>query len=215
MSTKYAPPSPEQIVALSCAVVGIGAGGCTSMLARVSIVDYRGQELYDHYVLPTNTVTDYRTATTGITAGNLHPDSMFPSGHHPLAVQRKNLTSPPSSRRWRARVQHRADAGRQPAPGQGRRRPQPLARPVWCVSPGPMYAQRTLTRRPRQCSASRTRPCTRATSGCTSRSATRCRRRSSSGSPRSPGASCGGASRTRASCVRCVSRHLLRARPCR
>lgn len=56
-----------------------------------------------------------------------------------------------------------------------------------------------------QYSASRIRPSTRATSGCTSPSATRCSRRSSSAWPRSHGALCGGASKTLACNVRCVS----------
>lgn len=33
MAPKFAAPSAEQIVALSTVVVGIGPGGCTSMLA--------------------------------------------------------------------------------------------------------------------------------------------------------------------------------------
>lgn len=52
---------------------------------------------------------------------------------------------------------------------------------------------------PAQCSASHILLSTRATSGYISPSATRCRLRSSQGSPHSPGASCGGASRTTAS----------------
>ncbi|EFI28608.1 hypothetical protein CC1G_13634 [Coprinopsis cinerea okayama7 len=40
---------------------------------RVSIVDYRGAVVYDHYVVPTLPVTDYRTGATGITESLLQP----------------------------------------------------------------------------------------------------------------------------------------------
>ncbi|EIW86792.1 hypothetical protein CONPUDRAFT_46102 [Coniophora puteana RWD-64-598 SS2] len=59
-------PSPDRIVALSCINVGAGPGGSTPMLARVSLVNFRGETLCDTYVAPTMPVTDYRTATTGI-----------------------------------------------------------------------------------------------------------------------------------------------------
>lgn len=41
---------------------------------RVSIVDYKGNVIYDHFVQPTNAVADHRTNTTGITAANLRPE---------------------------------------------------------------------------------------------------------------------------------------------
>ncbi|GJE99633.1 ribonuclease H-like protein [Phanerochaete sordida] len=69
-----APPAQDQIHAISCAVVGIGASGDTHMVARVSIVDYKGNVIYDHFVQPTNAVADHRTNTTGITAANLRPE---------------------------------------------------------------------------------------------------------------------------------------------
>ncbi|KAK7694956.1 hypothetical protein QCA50_002144 [Cerrena zonata] len=67
MSQKFPLPNPEDILAISTLVVGVGPGGNTSMLARVAVVDYRGQTLLSTYVRPTMTpVTDYRTSTTGI-----------------------------------------------------------------------------------------------------------------------------------------------------
>lgn len=55
-------------IALDCEMVGIGPTPDTdSQLARVSIVNYHGQQLYDSYVLPQVPVTDYRTAISGIT----------------------------------------------------------------------------------------------------------------------------------------------------
>ncbi|KAI0375266.1 hypothetical protein BV20DRAFT_960367 [Pilatotrama ljubarskyi] len=52
----------------------------TALLARsrVAIVDYRGQTVFCTYVLPTNTVTDYRTSTTGIQASDLQPGNAMP-----------------------------------------------------------------------------------------------------------------------------------------
>ncbi|TFK30345.1 hypothetical protein FA15DRAFT_683734 [Coprinopsis marcescibilis] len=67
------PPSSESFLALSCSNVGVGPGGTTAMLARVSIVDYKGSVVFDHYVVPTLPVTDYRTAVTGITETHLRP----------------------------------------------------------------------------------------------------------------------------------------------
>ncbi|EMD41973.1 hypothetical protein CERSUDRAFT_102358 [Gelatoporia subvermispora B] len=73
MDPKYPVPSPELFLGLACTCVGCGPGGSTSMLARVAIVDYRGQEIFCTYVQPTLTVSDYRTGTTGIEAANLQP----------------------------------------------------------------------------------------------------------------------------------------------
>lgn len=67
-----APISPrERYVALSCSNVGVGPGGTTSMLARVVIVDYKGETILDKYVAPTTPVSDYRTSATGITETHL------------------------------------------------------------------------------------------------------------------------------------------------
>lgn len=51
---------------MDCEMVGVGPGGEESMLARVSIVNYFGKCVYDKYVKPTEKVTDYRTAVSGI-----------------------------------------------------------------------------------------------------------------------------------------------------
>ena len=50
------------------------------LFSRVAITDYRGQTLADYYVLPTNPVSDYRTATTGIQPQHLVARKEFP--HH-------------------------------------------------------------------------------------------------------------------------------------
>ncbi|KAF8905500.1 hypothetical protein CPB84DRAFT_1814134 [Gymnopilus junonius] len=81
------PPSIERFLSLSCTNVGVGPGGTTNLLARIAIVDYRGTTVFDKYVQPTTTVTDYRTATTGITAAHLSSGKSLSMAHvyHPDA----------------------------------------------------------------------------------------------------------------------------------
>jgi RNA exonuclease 4 len=52
---------------MDCEMVGVGSMGATSVLARVSIVNYHGKVILDEYVLPQEQVIDYRTAVSGIT----------------------------------------------------------------------------------------------------------------------------------------------------
>lgn len=55
-------------IALDCEMVGTGPPpALDSQLARVSLVNYHGHQLYDSYVLPIVPITDYRTAVSGIT----------------------------------------------------------------------------------------------------------------------------------------------------
>lgn len=63
-------PSVEagKYIAIDCEMVGVGpTPDIDSALARVSVVNYHGQQLYDSFVLPKEAVTDYRTAVSGIT----------------------------------------------------------------------------------------------------------------------------------------------------
>ncbi|OCT67009.1 hypothetical protein XELAEV_18038291mg [Xenopus laevis] len=53
-------------VAMDCEMVGVGMDGEESILARVSIVNLFGKCVYDKFVKPTERVTDYRTAVSGI-----------------------------------------------------------------------------------------------------------------------------------------------------
>ncbi|KAI9163763.1 RNA exonuclease 4 [Paramyrothecium foliicola] len=53
-------------VAMDCEMVGVGPGGYESALARVSIVDFHGRQVYDSYVKSKEVVTDWRTAVSGI-----------------------------------------------------------------------------------------------------------------------------------------------------
>lgn len=55
-------------IAIDCEMVGVGPDPDNdSALARVSIVNYHGHQLYDSFVLPKEPVTDYRTFVSGIT----------------------------------------------------------------------------------------------------------------------------------------------------
>ncbi|EXJ94435.1 hypothetical protein A1O1_02831 [Capronia coronata CBS 617.96] len=54
-------------VAIDCEMVGVGPNpDRESALARVSIVNYNGDQVYDSYVIPVETVTDWRTHVSGI-----------------------------------------------------------------------------------------------------------------------------------------------------
>ncbi|KAL0944608.1 RNA exonuclease 4 [Colletotrichum truncatum] len=53
-------------IAMDCEMVGVGQGGYESALARVSIVDFHGRQIYDSYVKPQEKVTDWRSAVSGI-----------------------------------------------------------------------------------------------------------------------------------------------------
>ncbi|XP_060791759.1 RNA exonuclease 4 isoform X2 [Neoarius graeffei] len=64
-------------IAMDCEMVGVGPGGEESMLARVSIVNYFGKCVYDKYVKPTEKVTDYRTAVSGIRPGDIEHGENF------------------------------------------------------------------------------------------------------------------------------------------
>ncbi|EFY85794.1 3'-5' exonuclease [Metarhizium acridum] len=53
-------------VGLDCEMVGVGQGGHESALARISLVDFHGRQIYDSYVKPKERVTDWRTAVSGV-----------------------------------------------------------------------------------------------------------------------------------------------------
>ncbi|TRZ12629.1 hypothetical protein HGM15179_014483 [Zosterops borbonicus] len=64
-------------VAMDCEMVGVGPKGEDSILARVSIVNQFGKCVYDKYVKPTEKVTDYRTAVSGIRPQNINTGEEF------------------------------------------------------------------------------------------------------------------------------------------
>jgi len=59
-------------IALDCEMVGVGpTPDDDSQVARVSLVNYHGEQIYDSYVKPKLPVTDYRTRFSGIRPANL------------------------------------------------------------------------------------------------------------------------------------------------
>ena len=69
------PEEKSNYLAIDCEMVGIGPSGYTSRLARVSIVNYDGEIVYDTHVKVDEPVTDYRTFVSGITAEDLQSES--------------------------------------------------------------------------------------------------------------------------------------------
>lgn len=69
--------SLTKAVAMDCEMVGVGWGGKDSILARVSVVNQYGRCVYDRYCRPTERVTDYRTAVSGI-----RPEDIASGAHH-------------------------------------------------------------------------------------------------------------------------------------
>lgn len=67
----------HRYVALDCEMVGIGTDGKTSVLARVSIVDWDGEVLLDTYVQVESKVVDFRTQFSGIKPKHIK-DAMKP-----------------------------------------------------------------------------------------------------------------------------------------
>ncbi|KAI9745585.1 MAG: 3'-5' exonuclease [Claussenomyces sp. TS43310] len=60
-----------QYVAVDCEMVGVGGLEDRSVLARVSIVNYHGTQVYDSFVRPKEFVTDWRTHVSGVSPKNM------------------------------------------------------------------------------------------------------------------------------------------------
>uniref|UniRef100_A0A1A9WKL6 RNA exonuclease 4 n=1 Tax=Glossina brevipalpis TaxID=37001 RepID=A0A1A9WKL6_9MUSC len=67
----------NKYVAMDCEMVGVGYKGQDDILARVSIVNKRGDVLLDKFVKPCETVTDYRTSVSGIRPHNIENGEDF------------------------------------------------------------------------------------------------------------------------------------------
>lgn len=65
-------PDHDQYVAMDCEMVGVGLHGHDSIIARVTIIDWYENILYDQYIQPQQPVTDYRTPISGITQDHLN-----------------------------------------------------------------------------------------------------------------------------------------------
>jgi RNA exonuclease 4 len=64
----------SQYLALDCEMVGVGPFGTKSTLARVTIVNWDGDVVYDQLIRPIEQITDYRTFVSGITESDLEND---------------------------------------------------------------------------------------------------------------------------------------------
>ncbi|KAH6632781.1 ribonuclease H-like domain-containing protein [Chaetomium tenue] len=53
-------------VGIDCEMVGVGEGGHGDSLARVSVVDFHGKQVYDSFVKPRERVVDWRTHVSGV-----------------------------------------------------------------------------------------------------------------------------------------------------
>jgi RNA exonuclease 4 len=72
-------PEGQKYVALDCEMVGYGENGKYSALARVTIINWKGDVLMDEYIKQEHEVTDYRTFVSGITKEMLDNTKMdFP-----------------------------------------------------------------------------------------------------------------------------------------
>jgi RNA exonuclease 4 len=58
-------------VGIDCEMVGVGGDEDRSVLARVSIVNFHGTQIYDSFVRPKEFVTDWRTHVSGVSPKNM------------------------------------------------------------------------------------------------------------------------------------------------
>ncbi|KAF8861763.1 hypothetical protein BDZ45DRAFT_586482 [Acephala macrosclerotiorum] len=58
-------------VGIDCEMVGVGGEEDRSVLARVSIVNFHGTQVYDSFVRPKEFVTDWRTHVSGVSPKNM------------------------------------------------------------------------------------------------------------------------------------------------
>ncbi|KAH7104107.1 ribonuclease H-like domain-containing protein [Auriculariales sp. MPI-PUGE-AT-0066] len=70
-AVQHLPAAPSDYVSLCTQHVGIGEGGRTPMVARVSICDFKGDVMIDTFIRPTHEVVDYRTQLTGLESRHL------------------------------------------------------------------------------------------------------------------------------------------------
>ncbi|CAH6719451.1 RNA exonuclease 4 [[Candida] jaroonii] len=76
---------PGKYLAIDCEFVGVGPEGKESALARVSIVNFYGYTIYDEFVKPRETVTDWRTWVSGITPKHMNQAISFKEAQNETA----------------------------------------------------------------------------------------------------------------------------------
>lgn len=65
-----------QYIALDCEMVGVGGNGTKSIVAKVTLIGWNGEILFDEFIKPDRQVTDYRTFVSGITEADLEHAEM-------------------------------------------------------------------------------------------------------------------------------------------
>lgn len=60
-----------KFIGIDCEMVGVGGDEDRSVLARVSIVNFHGTQVYDSFVRPKEFVTDWRTHVSGVSPKNM------------------------------------------------------------------------------------------------------------------------------------------------
>lgn len=73
-------------VGMDCEMVGVGGQEERSVLARVSIVNFHGTQVYDSFVKPKEFVTDWRTHISGVSAKNMATARSFEDVQQDVAV---------------------------------------------------------------------------------------------------------------------------------
>lgn len=66
-------------IGIDCEMVGVGGSEDRSVLARVSIVNFHGTQIYDSFVRPKEFVTDWRTHVSGVSTKNMASAREFDS----------------------------------------------------------------------------------------------------------------------------------------
>ncbi|KAM3080454.1 3'-5' exonuclease [Clarireedia jacksonii] len=72
-------------IGIDCEMVGVGGEEERSVLARVSIVNFHGAQIYDSFVRPTEFVTDWRTHVSGVSTRNMATARDFASVQQEVA----------------------------------------------------------------------------------------------------------------------------------
>jgi RNA exonuclease 4 len=75
------PAEKARYVALDCEMVGVGADGRKSALARASAVDWNGKVLLDAFVRVPERVTDFRTRVSGVRPNDIKPTNAAALDH--------------------------------------------------------------------------------------------------------------------------------------
>jgi DNA polymerase III epsilon subunit-like protein len=84
------PAKIGRYLGIDCEMVGTGADGANSVLARVSIVNYHGITVLDEYVKAKEKITDYRSWVSGIYPHHLKDASDFEDVQKKIADLLKN-----------------------------------------------------------------------------------------------------------------------------